>query len=714
MVENGVPSEFPVVVLPFAFRGNLLRRVPVFRNLSTGNPEQIVKCGMHPGEIAFADTQHETALGKDPAHVSVNDLPAAVLRYLQRSPEGRRPVRQAWVVLDQVVGHELLQPVVIAADQHGFHERPDQRPVGVSPIGVFGLDRPVHHAAARCVGAKARLDVVPVFHRLTVFEAEHLEPDAAGREIVLRVPEHEIVVFERADHVHSWRGLRQPFEQGGQPLAAFVGLGIVLDVFRFVDDLNGAGIAGLDAFQQCADTILKKLLEDELPDVEEIYARAAEAMRNGQLVPVYFGSAEKYHGIRRVLKALRHEAPQPVARAESLGFEPDAEATVQVFKTYHAQHSGKVSLARVWSGTVTDGQTLGGNRIGGMQKPVGANTEKISSAGPGDVVGLGRMENVHTGDVLTGAASEPDRSHWSDPLRPVYALAIAPVNRNDEVRLATGLHRLQEEDPSLIFRQNDDTHELVLHGQGDIHLQIALEKLENKYNVTTMSSIPDVPYRETIRKPGAQHARFKHKTGGHGMFGDVHVEIEPRPRGSGIEFADRIVVGAVPKQYIPAVEAGVKEFATEGPLGFPVVDFAVTLTDGQFHAVDSNEMSFKLAARQAMSEGLPKCAPGLLEPVVKVAIDVPSEYTSKVHGLVSGRRDQILGFEAKEDWKGWDSLYANMPESEIHDLIIELRSLTQGVGTYTAEFDHLQEISGRLADRIVVHRAEARGGGAAH
>jgi len=462
------------------------------------------------------------------------------------------------------------------------------------------------------------------------------------------------------------------------------------------------------------DTILEKLLEDELPDVEEIYARAAEAMRNGQLVPVYFGSAEKNHGIRRVLKALRHEAPQPAARAQSLGFEPDAKAIVQVFKTYHAQHSGKVSLARVWSGTVTDGQTLGGNRIGGMQKPVGANTEKISSAGPGDVVGLGRMENVHTGDVLTGAASEPDRTHWPDPLRPVYALAIAPVNRNDEVRLATGLHRLQEEDPSLIFRQNDDTHELVLHGQGDIHLQIALEKLENKYNVTTMSSIPDVPYRETIRKPGAQHARFKRQTGGHGMFGDVHVEIEPRPRGSGIEFADRIVGGAVPKQYIPAVEAGVKEFATEGPLGFPVVDFAVTLTDGQFHTVDSNEMSFKLAARQAMSEGLPKCAPVLLEPVVKVTIDVPSEYTSKVHGLVSGRRGQILGFEAKEDWKGWDSLYANMPESEIHDLIIELRSLTQGVGTYTAEFDHLQEISGRLADRIVAHRAEARGGGAAH
>jgi len=170
----------------------------------------------------------------------------------------------------------------------------------------------------------------------------------------------------------------------------------------------------------------------------------------------------------------------------------------------------------------------------------------------------------------------------------------------------------------------------------------------------------------------------------------------------------------VPKQYIPAVEAGVKEFAVEGPLGFPVVDFAVTLTDGQFHAVDSNEMSFKLAARLAMTEGMPKCAPVLLEPIVKVTIAVPSEYTSKVYGLVSTRRGQILGFEARDDWTGWDSLFANMPESEIHDLIIELRSLTQGVGTYWAEFDHLEEISGRVADQIVAQRAENRGEDRAH
>ncbi|MEC7488099.1 MAG: elongation factor G [Pseudomonadota bacterium] len=456
------------------------------------------------------------------------------------------------------------------------------------------------------------------------------------------------------------------------------------------------------------DTILEKLLEDELPEVDEVYVKAAEAMQNGQLVPVYFGSAEKNHGIRRVLKALRHEAPQPIVRAESLGFSFDAEPTAQVFKTYHAQHSGKVSLARVWSGEIREGQTLGGIRIGGLHRLMGANVEKITKAVAGDVVGLGRMDGVRTGDVLTESGAEPDRSKWPETLNPVYSLAITPENRSDEVKLSTGLQRLQEEDPSLEFRQNDDTHQLVLSGQGDIHLQVALEKLKDKYNVATSSARPNVPYKETIKKTVTQHGRFKRQTGGHGMFGDVHVEIEPRPRGAGIKFANRIVGGAVPKQYIPAVEAGVKEFAAEGPLGFPVVDFSVTLTDGQFHAVDSNEMSFKLAARLAMSEGMPKCAPVLLEPIAKVGIDVPSEYTNKVHGLVSGRRGQILGFEARTGWAGWDSLFANMPETEIHDLIIELRSLTQGVGTYSAQFDHLQELSGRVADQIIAQRAESK------
>jgi len=273
--------------------------------------------------------------------------------------------------------------------------------------------------------------------------------------------------------------------------------------------------------------------------------------------------------------------------------------------------------------------------------------------------------------------------------------------------LTGALQRLNEEDPSVSYRQDTDMHQLLLLGQGEIHLKLAVEKLKKKYNVAATTARPRVPYKETIRKPVSQYARFKRQSGGHGMFGDVHVDIKPLPRGCGFEFADTVVGGAVPKQYIPAVEAGAREFMDQGPLGFPVVDVSVTLTDGQFHAVDSNEMSFKLAAREAMKEGLPKCSPVLLEPILQVTIDVPSDHTNKVHGLISGRRGQILGFDAKEGWSGWDQVQAMMPQSEIDDLIIELRSLTQGVATFQAVFDHLQELTGKQADDVVAQHREA-------
>ena len=611
-------------------------------------------------------------------------------------PGAMRYLGENWTILDCPGSIELMQEYLNA--------------LNVADIAVFVVEPAIERSTT----------LSPIFKAL----------ESRGMPHMIFINKVDTLTAEIPDVVSAMRGvsahpllLREYPITEGEAVTGYVDL-ISRRAYRYVDNAESTEIDFPDALADEVeiargemletladfdDSILEKLLEEELPEIDEIYAKAAEAMRRGELVPVYFGSAEANHGIRRVLKALRHEAPPPDMRAAALGFDPAADTTVQVFKTYHAQHSGKVSLARVWSGGVKDGQTLGGSRIGGLQKLTGAQSTKVSQAGPGDIVGLGRMEDVRTGDVLTAAAETPDRSRWPDVLTPVYSLAIAPENRSDEVKLSTGLHRLNEEDPSLIYRQNDDTHELVLFGLGDIHLQIALEKLRNKYGVATASSKPNVPYKETIRKPAVQHGRFKRPTGGHGMFGDVHVEIEPRPRGTGIEFADRIVGGSVPKQYIPAVEAGVKEFAVEGPLGFPVVDFAVTLTDGQFHAVDSNEMSFKLAARLAMTEGMPKCAPVLLEPIVKVTIAVPSEYTSKVHGLISGRRGQILGYEARGDWTGWDSLFANMPESEIHDLIIELRSLTQGVGTYWAEFDHLEEISGRVADQIVAARAEHRG-----
>jgi elongation factor G len=340
-----------------------------------------------------------------------------------------------------------------------------------------------------------------------------------------------------------------------------------------------------------------------------------------------------------------------------------------------------------------------------MHKITGQKHDKVTSAGPGVVVALGRMENISAGTVLadSGAVSVD----WPEPLKPLFALSIHAEHRADDVKLSGVLNKLAEEDPSLKWEHHPDTGELLLWGQGEIHLLIALDKLKNRYNLEVKAERPRVPYKETIRKSVAQHARHKKQSGGHGEFGDVHLDIKPLPRGSGFEFSDTITGGAVPKNYIPAVELGVREFMVRGPLGFQMVDFAVTLTDGQFHAVDSSDMAFKKAAAQAMREGTPNCSPVLLEPIFQIVMSLPSRYTSGVQRLASGRRGQILGYDAKPGWSGWDEVTIQLPQSEMHDLIIDLRSMTLGVGTFEGAFDHLQELSGKEADRVIAERKES-------
>jgi elongation factor G len=269
------------------------------------------------------------------------------------------------------------------------------------------------------------------------------------------------------------------------------------------------------------------------------------------------------------------------------------------------------------------------------------------------------------------------------------------------VKLSTAIAKLMNEDSSLTLVHDDDTRQMLLWGQGDIHLQVATDKLKERYNVSVKAERPEVPYKETIRKPVKQHARHKKQSGGHGEFGDVHIEIKPLPRGAGFKFDESIHGGSVPRNYIPAVEAGVKEYLTEGPLGFPVVDVAVNLYGGQHHAVDSSDMAFRRVGILAMKDGLPQCAPVLLEPVCKVTLSVPSAFTANAQGVITKRRGQILSFTPKEGWDGWDDVDAYMPQSELHDLIIELRSLSQGVGTFEWTFDHLNKLAGREADMVI-------------
>lgn len=456
------------------------------------------------------------------------------------------------------------------------------------------------------------------------------------------------------------------------------------------------------------DHLMEELLEDVVPPKNEIFKDLSEDLAEGRIVPVLLGCAETDNGVRRLLKALRHEVPGFEKTVTRVGVDKIKGAPVaQVLKTYHTPHGGKLSVARVYRGAIEDGDMLNDERVSGVYHLKGMQPEKVDKAIAGDLVALGRLDAIKTGDTLIGGKGGSGGAPRTDILPPVYGLAVDTSNRGDEVKLTAALAKIADEDPSITYEQNADTHQLILWGQGEMHLKVAVDRLQHKYGLGLTTDMPRVPYKEAIRRPATQRGRFKRQSGGHGQFGDVVLDIKPLPRGSGFAFSDSITGGVVPKQYIPSVETGVKEYLSRGPLGFPVVDVAVTLTDGSFHSVDSSDMAFKQAGRLAMQEAMPNCSPVLLEPVMSVHIMVPSEFTSKVNGLVSGRRGQLLGFDARDGWEGWDEVQALIPQAELQSIIIELRSLTQGSGTFTFQFDHLAELTGRLAeDVLAVRRSE--------
>jgi elongation factor G len=460
-------------------------------------------------------------------------------------------------------------------------------------------------------------------------------------------------------------------------------------------------VCGLD------DALMEKLLADEVPTLEEIYFTLAKGFMEGEIVPVLFGAAEKNGGSLRLLKVLRHETPEFAETMKRNNIAPQGDLLAQVWKTVHAQHIGKQNYVRAWKGEVADSSTLGGVRVSGLNKVFGSKMEKITKGSPGEILALGRMDPIKTGDGLSPASSVLAMP-FPEPPQPVLPFSLKAAKSGEEVKLSAALGKLLEEDLSYRMEQNLETQERILWGMGEIHLKNAVNRLKSKYNVEVTSEKPLVPYRETIKKNCEQQGKHKRQSGGHGQYGDVHLRIKPLQRGSGIEFIDSIVGGVVPRNYIPAVEEGMRDYCKQGPLGFPVVDISVELYFGSYHDVDSSDMSFKIAARIGMQEGLTKCSPVLLEPILKIQISVPSEHTSKAQRLVTGHRaGQILGFDAKPDWPNWDVVDAYLPQSEMNDLIIEIRSQTMGVGFFTWEFNHLQELEGREADKIVEARKKA-------
>jgi elongation factor G len=461
------------------------------------------------------------------------------------------------------------------------------------------------------------------------------------------------------------------------------------------------------------DVLMEQLLEDIQPPRDAVFDDLARELREGLICPVLLGAAARENGVLRLLKALRHESPGVAETAKRLGVASQKDALAYVFKTLHLQHGGKLSLVRLLAGRLEDGATLQASsgeagRVSGILAVNGAHDTKRAAAETGDTVALGKLDPVKTGDTLSSGKTAPAALASIVPTPPVLAMSLAATDRKDDVKLGQALLRLNEEDASLTMIHNPQTHDIVLWGQGEMHLRVALERLKDRFGVNVKSQPPAIGYQETIRKSITQRGRHKKQSGGHGQFGDVVLEIKPMSRGTGFEFHEKVVGGAVPRNYIGAVEEGVVDGLARGPLGFPVIDVQVTLTDGSYHSVDSSDLAFRTAARLGMSEALPQCQPVLLEPIHMVEIVCPTDATAKINAILSARRGQILGFDTREGWPGWDCVRATMPEAEIGDLIVELRSATAGAGGFTRAFDRMAEVTGRAADQIIAaHRVAA-------
>jgi elongation factor G len=448
------------------------------------------------------------------------------------------------------------------------------------------------------------------------------------------------------------------------------------------------------------DELLEQLLMDQTPEPRKVLEDLARETGENLGVPVLFGSACSAWGVRRLLKALRHEAPGPQVTARRLGVTSPA---LHVFKISHGGAVGRLALARALGGTVTEGADLKSSagasaRLGALFIMQGEKTQKAHAADDGDVVAVAKVDSIKAGQWL-GSGALPPEVEIGYPARNC-AFAIEPTDRKDDVKLSSALQRLLEEDSALMLDHDEASHEMRLHGVNDEHLNTVIARLKRRYGVDVKSHAPTIGYRESIRRAVTQKGRHKKQSGGHGQFGDVLIEVKPLPRGSGFQFAERITGGAIPRQWIPAVEQGIREAMQKGPLGFPVVDVAVALIDGSYHSVDSSELAFRMAGRIAMQEALAAAGPYMLEPVQRLTVVCPSSATSRISSAVASRRGQMLGMGPRDGWTGWDRIEALIPEAELSGLEAELRSQSQGLASYEAEFDHLAELSGALAEKV--------------
>lgn len=464
------------------------------------------------------------------------------------------------------------------------------------------------------------------------------------------------------------------------------------------------------------DELMNKYLEAGELSAEELKSGLKKGVTSGSIIPVICGSAVKSIGITMLMDLAVSSFASPVDRGPVKGTKPGTDKTEErqpsedapfsaiVFKTIADPYAGRLTLFRVYSGKLNSDTAVYNSskkiteKFGHIFFLEGKNQKQAEVLIPGDIAGVAKLKETVTGDTL---------SHEKFPIifakvavpPPIMSFAVEPKSRGDEDKIASTIHRLTEEDPTIVFSRNVQTKEMILSGMGQVHIEVNIEKMKRKFGVEVNLNTPKVPYFETIKGKTTVQGRYKKQSGGRGQFGDCTIDIEPMPRGGGYEFLDKIVGGVIPGQYRPAVDKGIVEAAAKGVLaGYPVVDFRISLVFGSYHTVDSSEMAFKIAGSMAFQKGVMECQPILLEPIVNIAIEVPDEYMGDVIGDLNSRRGRVLGM----DTNGTNQVIkGQVPMAEILKYAPDLRSMTSGRGNFTYTDSHYEEVPSYIADKII-------------